>query len=58
MSDGHHMWCNFGNGDPSTCRQCNQLWNKYPYDKEGGIEMIEKHFPDAKIIKSPTPEVK
>lgn len=46
----HHMWCNFYGGPVEGCKQCEGLWERFPY-KEGTdpVEFMHKHFPDLLV---------
>lgn len=49
--DKHHIWCNFFMLPQKDCRQCADLFARFPIkDGEAEHEAVARYFPDAKVL--------
>ena len=49
QEDEHHIWCNFFVNPRKGCKQCEDLYKRYPMDEKTPNDLLKKHFP--KVVK-------
>jgi hypothetical protein len=47
----HHIWCNYFMRPAKDCKMCKGLREKYPEKGLAPDELLNKHFPKAKMVK-------